>query len=529
MKSQNGLLSPFVISLFQKTLCVFAVLFLLVSVGYARAAAANQCIIVLEANASIDTVLGFCQARIVRQINDGSTLLIEATDGASGDQLTTRCSQAPGVESAEQNSALTLPRGLTTQVGRLDQSTVSLLNQSTVSLLNQSTVSLLNDATVTNYYGANVKSSYANQPALALIGNDQAHTLSTGTGIVVADIDSGVDPENPILKNVLMAGYNFIDDNQDVSEWTGLDQSTVSLLNQNQAIGLDQSTVSLLNQSTVSLLNQSTVSLLNQSTVSLLNQSTVALLNQSTVALLNQSTVSLLNQSTVSLLNQSTVSLLNQLPPDFGHGTMVAGLIHVVAPNARIQPLKAFGSDGAGTLSDVVRAINYAADQGANVINMSFSFPEGSKVLKRAIHHALSHQVILVASVGNEGKEVKKDVFPAAYNGVYGIASTDDQDIIAPFSNYGKDVSFSAPGVNLVTLYPGGHYALASGTSFSSALVAGVAALSASVGGLVPGQISSAFSLAAAPIDFLNPGFEKKLGEGRVDEAQTVQRAAQTR
>lgn len=523
MKSQNGLVLRYLKSFFQTASSVIAVTFLLVSMGYARPAATNRCIIVLGSNASVDSVLGICQARIVKQMDDGSTLLIQAADGALSDELMARCAVAPGVESVEPDSMVTLPRGLTTQVGRLDQSTVSLLNQSTVALLNQSTVSLLNDATVTNYYGANVKSSYANQPALALMGNDQAHALSTGTGIVVADIDSGVDPENPILKNVLLAGYNFVDENQDVSEWTGLDQSTVALLNQNQAMGLDQSTVSLLNQSTVSLLNQSTVSLLNQSTVSLLNQSTVALLNQSTVALLNQSTVSLLNQSTVSLLNQSTVSLLNQLPPDFGHGTMVAGLIHVVAPDARIQPLKAFSSDGTGTLSDVISAINYATDQGAKVINMSFSFPKGSHALNRAIDYALSHQVILVASVGNDGREVKQDVFPAAYKGVYGIASTDDQDIIAPFSNYGKDVSFSAPGVNLVTFFPGGHYALASGTSFSSALVAGLAALTASAGGSAPEKISSALSLASVPIDTLNPDFERKLGGGRVDELQTVQ------
>jgi hypothetical protein len=501
-------------SLVHVSLSALVVFFLGVSTGYARPSARNQGIITLEHGASLHGVLKACQARVVRPLTRGESYVIQATDQASASALVDRCSKAAGVESAEINHALSIRSRLKNRVGAL--------NQSTVALLNQSTVALLNEAALANYFGATVRASYASQPALTVLGNDQAHTVSTGVGMVVADIDNGVDPDNSVLKGVLADGYNFVDDNQDVSEWNGLDQSTVALLNQNQSLGLDQSTVALLNQSTVALLNQSTVALLNQSTVALLNQSTVALLNQSTVALLNQSTVALLNESTVALLNQSTVALLNSLPPDFGHGTMVAGLIHAVAPDARIQPLKAFSADGTGNLSDVVNAIYYATDHGANVINMSFSFSEDSHSLKKAIKYALDHQVILVSSMGNDGEETA-DVFPSAYQGVYGIAATDNQDIIAPFSNFGSVTSYAAPGVNLVTFFPGGHYAMVSGTSFSSALVSGVAALSASAGGPAPGQFSAALAQAAVPIDPLNPGFEKKLGGGRVDGAQTVE------
>jgi subtilisin family serine protease len=261
---------------------------------------------------------------------------------------------------------------------------------------------------------------------------------------------------------------------------------------------------------------------LDQSTVSLLNQSTVSLLNQSTVSLLNQSTVSLLNQSTVALLNQSTVSLLNQLPPAFGHGTMVAGLIHVVAPNAQLMPIKAFQPDGTGTLFNVVQAIRYATDQGANVINMSFSFSNSSAALKNAIDYARSRGVTLISSVGNDGVQTDNS-FPADYSGVAGIAATDNNDIAAPFSNYGKKiVSYTAPGVGLVTLFPGGHYAMVNGTSFSSALASGLAALCDSAQPSNYGRVFSAMGRGAVNIDRMNPNYTKSLGQGRIDAVSSV-------
>src|SRR5262252_2638771 len=74
-------------------------------------------------------------------------------------------------------------------------------------------------------------------------------------------------------------------------------------------------------------------------------------------------------------VQQSTVAMLEggtPLPSHFGHGTMVAGLIHVVAPTAKIMPLKSFNADGTGSISNISAAIYYAADNGAKIINMSF-------------------------------------------------------------------------------------------------------------------------------------------------------------
>src|SRR5260370_8836614 len=156
------------------------------------------------------------------------------------------------------------------------------------------------------------------------------------------------------------------------------------------------------------------------------SQSTVAILEQSTVAILEQSeTPLILNQSTVAILEQSTVAILEStkpLPDDFGHGTMVAGLVHLVAPAARIMPLKAFHADGDSNLSDVVRAIYYAVDHNARVINMSFASTSPSESLADALEYARSHGVICVAAAGNDGK--KEQVFPPGSAGTIRAGST---------------------------------------------------------------------------------------------------------
>jgi subtilisin family serine protease len=177
------------------------------------------------------------------------------------------------------------------------------------------------------------------------------------------------------------------------------------------------------------------------------------------------------------VLDQSTAAVLDgNKYAAFGHGTMVAGVVHLVAPTAKILPLKAFMADGSGYSSDVIRAIYFAQKNGANVINMSFSFASSSRELSNAVAAAESKGVILVASAGNDGKAVQ--VYPAAYPQVMGVASTDNFDDRSTFSNYGSRlVWMAAPGEGVVTMYPYGSYAACWGTSFSAPMVAGTAAL----------------------------------------------------
>jgi thermitase len=204
------------------------------------------------------------------------------------------------------------------------------------------------------------------------------------------------------------------------------------------------------------------------------NQSTAHILFQSTAHILFGYQAVPLTPSTSAILDAGTAASLQgtSIPNDFGHGTMVAGLIHLVAPTAQIMPLKAFTADGTADESNIIAAIYYATDNGASVINMSFGFPEISDAMMKAINYASRKGVICVASVGNSSQTTL--VYPAAFGNVIGVASVNQQNQMSAFSNYGPDmVTIAAPGEALVTTYPGNHYAAVWGTSFSAALVSG--------------------------------------------------------
>ena len=184
---------------------------------------------------------------------------------------------------------------------------------------------------------------------------------------------------------------------------------------------------------------------------------------------------------------------------------MVAGIVHLVAPNAWILPLKAFGADGRGYRSDVIRAIYYAVRANARVLNMSFSFSTASKELSSALKYANRNDVICVGSAGNDGQEVA--VYPAAYaDWVIGVASTTNSDTRSAFSNYGQpQVWMAAPGEGIVTTYPWKTYAAAWGTSFSAPFVSGAAALLLDVSASA-GESDAARALAHAKPHYERPG-----------------------
>ena len=334
----------------------------------------------------------------------------------------------PRVVSFEPNATISTPEVQT----KLDGSVVSILDGSVVSILDG-----LGDSHLVNYFDNQVWNRYVDQPATSAIGLAAGHaSAGSGTGIV-AVIDTGVDPGHPALAGSLVPGYDFIHEAAGVaSEWTDLDGSVVSIL--------DGSVVSILD-------------------------------GQSAVTV-NGSVVAILDQQTASQLDTSL------LPRSFGHGTMVAGLVHLVAPGARIMPLKAFSADGTSTVFDVVRAIYYAIEHGARVINMSFSATTASPEITHAINEATSRGIICIASAGNLGEETL--VYPGALRNVIGVGSTTSTSpaLRSSFSNYGDAlVSVGAPGEAVITTYPGGHYAASWGTSFSAPLAAGGAALLVSV------------------------------------------------
>jgi len=284
----------------------------------------------------------------------------------------------------------------------------------------------LNDRTPVYYYGTLVWHGYAAQPAAQIIrlADAQNGFNISGTGIV-AVIDTGVDTSHPVLQPVLLPGYDFTRNQPGASEWLDVPQ----LQSGDDDNSNDQGPV-------------------------------------------------IVQQSSAAVLDQSSAAVLDGGPYSaFGHGTMTTGLVHLVAPNAKILPLKAFTSDGSGYLSNIVAALYYAVQHQANVVNMSFDVSTPSAALSQAVAYANQSGVILVAAAGNENTSAP--VYPAAISGnVMGIASTTNWDARSSFSNYGNsDVWIAAPGEYIISTFPGGTYASASGTSFSSPMVAGTAAL----------------------------------------------------
>jgi hypothetical protein len=293
----------------------------------------------------------------------------------------------------------------------------------------------LTDKKLIAVYGNSALAAYVQQPAFYSSSTYTSGVQAglSGTGIV-AVIDTGVDEQNPILAPVVIPGYDF------TRNLPGFASDLADL---------DQSTAHILHQSTAHILHQSTAHILHQ---------------------INSSSAAALDSNTANALANTV------LPNDFGHGTMVAGLIHLVAPRAKIMPLKAFNADGSGDEANIVRAIYFAADNGVSIINMSFGFQTISDALMKAINYANRRGVICIASVGNNAQTAL--VYPAAFGNVIGVASVDAQNQPSSFTNRGPDlVTIAAPGENLVTTFPGDQYAVASGTSFSAPLVAGAASL----------------------------------------------------
>ena len=173
-----------------------------------------------------------------------------------------------------------------------------------------------------------------------------------------------------------------------------------------------------------------------------------------------------------------------------GHGTHVAGIagaltenslgIAGIAPSASIIPVRALDNSGNGTLSNIANAITYSTNAGAKVINLSLGSSQGSITLENAINYAWNQGVVIVAAAGNEASNTL--TYPAAYQNVIAVASTDMNDLKSDFSNYGTWVEVSAPGSTILSTYTGSYYAYLSGTSMACPHVAGLAALLAAQG-----------------------------------------------
>ncbi len=167
----------------------------------------------------------------------------------------------------------------------------------------------------------------------------------------------------------------------------------------------------------------------------------------------------------------------------YGHGSFVAGVVALVAPDARILPQRVLDSEGQGDVFTVAEAVFDATARGADVINMSFGMVDKveSKVLKEAFKAAQKKGVVVVAAAGNDGSGAEH--YPAAVDGVVSVAALDADAVrLAPFSAHGKWVDLAAPGVDIISTVPCG-YGTWTGTSMAAPFVAGAAALTVGAGG----------------------------------------------
>lgn len=155
------------------------------------------------------------------------------------------------------------------------------------------------------------------------------------------------------------------------------------------------------------------------------------------------------------------------------HGTASTGRILDGAGDANVQimPVQVFGSSGGASWSTIIRAINYAVDNGAQIINMSLGGMSGSPLVQQAIDRAVEKGILVVASAGNHGTSAP--AYPAAMNGVISVAATNEGGRKANFSAYGNTIDIAAPGDTMRLLSHGGTR-MSRGTSFSAPFITGM-------------------------------------------------------
>ncbi len=232
------------------------------------------------------------------------------------------------------------------------------------------------------------------QPAAAAIHLDAAHEVALGSGVVMAILDTGIDPRHPMLRHAYAGGWDFVDGDADPTD-------------------------------------------------------------------------------TRDLVDNDGDGLVDE---GFGHGTHVAGIMHLVAPEARLLVVRVLDSDGRGDVLDIAAGVRWAVDHGAKVLNLSLGSLNGSDALQHALADAENRGVVVISSAGNWGADTPVE-FPARSSHVAAIAAVDAAATPAAFSSFGHMVALSAPGVGVRSAYPGGGYRLWSGTSMSAPFVAGTAAL----------------------------------------------------
>ena len=198
-------------------------------------------------------------------------------------------------------------------------------------------------------------------------------------------------------------------------------------------------------------------------------------------------------EQTVFTGEYNAIDPTEDLTDNSGHGTAVTGIIAAaqnnqkgltgIMPRAKVMPVKVMdynlNGETTGTVDDVIQGMNYAVNNGADVINISAGIQTDIKSLREACQNAAARGVILVAAAGNDFNSIAE--YPAAYDTVIGVGSIERDGAHSDFSNYNQSVAVSAPGRGIRTPYKNGRYASYTGTSFSAPQVAAMAVMVKSI------------------------------------------------
>jgi subtilisin family serine protease len=200
----------------------------------------------------------------------------------------------------------------------------------------------------------------------------------------------------------------------------------------------------------------------------------------------------------------------------YGHGTHVAGIVYLVAPDARLLPLRVLNSDGRGNNFRTASAIVYATRRGADAINLSLGTPHPSALLREVVGEAAQIGVVVVAAAGNLNTDAKQ--YPAAEDCAIAVTSVNARDKRSSFANYGDWIGVAAPGENIYSTFPVDGYAWWSGTSMATPFVAGQAALLRGANPqLTLDEVGLLIGGTSDSLDKRNPAYRGQLGEGRID------------
>ena len=210
------------------------------------------------------------------------------------------------------------------------------------------------------------------------------------------------------------------------------------------------------------------------------------------------------------------------------HGTGIAGAIAAharlmgSAPEVRILAIRAFGASASGAQSTsyvILKGLDYAALHGAQIVNMSFAGPKDS-LIERAVAATAARGIVLIAAAGNAGAK-SPPLYPAANPNVIAVSGTDAQEKLFSASNRGNHIALAAPGADIFLPAPDGKYQMTSGTSFSAALVSGIAALLLERNpALKPKDVRTILTSTAR--DLGAPGRDDLFGAGQADAFAAV-------